>query len=130
MIFKNFSTKQKRVETILGHVVLFQPEEERDIPLALQQPCLEAGLVPMDGVKETLETASIKEAEEAIVIEQKAQEEEALAAQEAAKALEKATASARTKAQRTSATAKKATAKKAAAKAKAKSTKLKKPSQE
>jgi len=47
MIFKNHRTTDLRVCTPSGHVVHFDAGQEREVPEAHEQDCIEAGLVPV-----------------------------------------------------------------------------------
>ena len=51
MQFKNHRESAHRVTTDDGQVVLFAAGEQREVPEALKQVCIEAGLTPVEEKK-------------------------------------------------------------------------------
>lgn len=51
MQFKNHREYEHRVSTADGQVVLFAAGEQREVPEALKQVCIEAGLTPVEEKK-------------------------------------------------------------------------------
>ena len=51
MQFKNFRKEPFRLASTDGHVIYFEAEETRDVPEALAQKCIEAGLTPVEDKK-------------------------------------------------------------------------------
>lgn len=51
MQFKNHRDVDHRVTMIDGQVILFTAGEQRDVPEALKQICIEAGLTPVEEKK-------------------------------------------------------------------------------
>jgi hypothetical protein len=46
-LFKNHRDTEHRVALLTGHTVCFGPQQEREVPDALAQACIEAGLTPV-----------------------------------------------------------------------------------